>query len=69
MEMHLQPLATTCYVSGEPFVEGVRVASFLVRKRCIKQANALLLKVGARQFRSFIFIGGLYGKAIRVTQL
>ena len=31
MEMHLQPLATTCLVSGEPFVEGARVASFLVR--------------------------------------
>jgi hypothetical protein len=31
MEMQLQPLATTCFVSGEPFVEGARVASFLVR--------------------------------------
>jgi hypothetical protein len=31
MEMHLQPLATACHVSGEPFTDGVRVASFLVR--------------------------------------
>ena len=31
MEMHLQPLATTCFVSGQPFVEGARVASYLVR--------------------------------------
>lgn len=31
MEMHLQPLATSCFVSGEPFVEGARVASYLVR--------------------------------------
>ena len=31
MEMHLQPLATTCFVSGEPFEAGARVASFLVR--------------------------------------
>ena len=31
MEMHLQPLATTCFVSGQPFAEGDRVASFLVR--------------------------------------
>ena len=31
MEMNLQPLATTCFVSGEPFVEGARVASYLVR--------------------------------------
>lgn len=29
--MHLQPLATTCFVSGEAFVEGARVASHLVR--------------------------------------
>ena len=31
MEMHLQPLATTCFVSGEPIFEGARVASYLVR--------------------------------------
>lgn len=31
MEMHLQPLATACFVSGEPFADGARVASFLVR--------------------------------------
>ena len=31
MEMHLQPLAHTCFVSGAPFVDGVRVASYLVR--------------------------------------
>ena len=31
MEMNLQPLAKTCFVSGEPFVDGARVASFLVR--------------------------------------
>lgn len=29
--MHLQPLATTCFVSGEAFVDGARVASCLVR--------------------------------------
>jgi hypothetical protein len=31
MEMHLQPLATSCFVSGEPFSDGARVASYLVR--------------------------------------
>ena len=31
MELNLQPLAKTCFVSGEPFVEGARVASYLVR--------------------------------------
>lgn len=29
--MNLQPLAKTCFVSGEPFVDGGRVASYLVR--------------------------------------
>lgn len=31
MELQLQPLSHTCFVSGDPFVEGARVASFLVR--------------------------------------
>ncbi len=31
MEMNLQPLASTCFVSGEAFIEGARVASHLVR--------------------------------------
>ncbi len=29
--MNLQPLAPACHVTGQPFVEGQRVASFLVR--------------------------------------
>jgi hypothetical protein len=31
MELNLQPLATTCFVSGKSFVEGARVVSFLIR--------------------------------------
>ena len=31
MDMHLQPLASNCFLSGQPFAEGDRVASFLVR--------------------------------------
>lgn len=31
MDLHLQPLATACFVSGELFTEGARVASYLVR--------------------------------------
>jgi hypothetical protein len=31
MELNLQPLAHTCFVTGQPFAEGQRVASFLVR--------------------------------------
>jgi hypothetical protein len=31
MELNLQPSAHSCYVSGQPFAEGDRVASYLVR--------------------------------------
>ena len=31
MDLHLQSLASSCFVSGEPFVEGARVVSHLVR--------------------------------------
>lgn len=31
MELQLQPLAATCAVSGQPFADGDRVASYLVR--------------------------------------
>jgi len=31
MELNLQPQATTCFVSGQPFADGERVASYLVR--------------------------------------
>ncbi len=33
MDLHLQPLSPACVVSGEPFVEGARVASYLVRTK------------------------------------
>lgn len=33
MELQLQPLATACFVSGQPFLEGNRIASYLVRGR------------------------------------
>ncbi len=32
MDLNLQPLASTCFVSGTPFVEGDRVVSHLVRE-------------------------------------
>lgn len=30
MDLNLQPLSQTCHVSGEPFTEGARVASYLI---------------------------------------
>lgn len=31
MDLNLQPLASTCFVTGQPFIEGQRVLSHLVR--------------------------------------
>lgn len=31
MDLNLQPLSQNCRVSGQPFIEGLRVASYLVR--------------------------------------
>ncbi len=42
--MHLQPLATTCFISGQPFVEGARVASFLVRATTLEVVRFDLLE-------------------------
>jgi len=50
MEMHLQPLATTCFVSGQPFAEGDRVASFLVRATTLEVVRYDVLETNAAQF-------------------
>jgi hypothetical protein len=50
MEMHLQPLAAKCFVSGEPFVEGARVASFLVRNAALQVVRHDLLEAHAAEF-------------------
>jgi hypothetical protein len=50
MELQIQPLATTCFVSGEPFVEGTRVASFLVRTSTMEIVRYDLLESRAGDF-------------------
>lgn len=50
MEMHLQPLATACAVSGEPFVEGARVASYLVRTPALEIVRYDLLESQSGNF-------------------
>lgn len=50
MEMHLQPLATACAISGEPFVEGSRVASYLVRTTTMEIVRYDLLEPHAAGF-------------------
>jgi hypothetical protein len=50
MEMHLQPTATTCFISGQPLGEGDRVASFLVRAASLEVVRYDLLEAQAGQF-------------------
>ncbi len=50
MEMHLQPLAPACAVSGEPFVDGSRVASYLVRNPAMEIVRYDLLEKQAGNF-------------------
>jgi len=51
MEMHLQPLATTCFVSGEPFVEGARVVSHLVRSPTMEIVRCDVLEAITGEFK------------------
>jgi hypothetical protein len=50
MEMQLQPLGTTCFVSGEPFVEGARVVSHLVRATTLEIVRYDVLEAQAANF-------------------
>jgi hypothetical protein len=50
MDMHLQPLASSCFVSGEPFVEGARVASYLVRSATMEIVRYDVLESRAADF-------------------
>lgn len=50
MELHLQPLAPACAVSGEPFVEGARVASYLVRATTMEIVRYDVIETHAANF-------------------
>jgi hypothetical protein len=50
MEMNLQSLAPACHVSREPFVEGDRVASFLVRATTLEIVRYDVLEKHAAGF-------------------
>jgi hypothetical protein len=49
MELNLQPLATTCFVSGKPFAEGERVLSFLVRNETSEEVVRYDVSESARE--------------------
>ncbi len=50
MELHLQPLAPACAVSREPFVEGARVASYLVRATTMEIVRYDVIEAHAANF-------------------
>ena len=56
MEMNLQPLATTCFVTGQPFVEGAPVASYLVRSASLEIVRYDVLGAHAGEFAPAGFV-------------
>lgn len=50
MELQLQPLAAACFVSGHPFADGDRVASYLVRGKTGEVMRYDLLEANAKDF-------------------
>jgi len=56
MEMNLQPRALTCHVSGEPFTDGARVASYLVRATTLEVMRYDVLEKHAGSFAPEGFI-------------
>ena len=56
MDLHLQPLSGACVVSGEPFVEGARVASFLVRTTTTEVVRYDVLEPHAANFSPTGFV-------------
>ena len=52
MEMNLQPLATTCFVSGDPFSEGERVVSHLMRTESMEIMRYDVLEVQLSEFQA-----------------
>lgn len=65
MEMNLQPLAKVCFVSGEPFVEGARVASFLVRSANLEIVRYDVLESHAAEFSPGGFVACRWVQAFK----
>lgn len=56
MELNLHAIATQCFVSGRPFAEGDRVASYLVREAAGEVARRDLLESEAGNFPAPAFV-------------
>ena len=63
--MHLQPLATTCFVSGQPFAEGDRVASYLVRATTLEVVRYDVLETQAAGFAPEGFVACRWVQAFK----
>jgi hypothetical protein len=68
MEMHLQPLATTCVVSGRAFVEGARVASYLVRATTLEVVRYDVLEEHAENFSPEGFVACRWVQAFKARR-
>lgn len=57
MEMYLQPMAHTCFLTGQPFAEGQRVLSHLVRNETTGEVMRYdLLETAAQEFNAPGFV-------------
>ncbi len=66
MELNLQPLATTCFVTGNPFVEGDRVLSFLVRNETTDEVMRYdLLESAKAEFNVTGFVACSWGHVFK----
>lgn len=68
MEMNLQPLAVACAVSGEPFVEGARVASYLVRATTLEVMRYDLLEKNAANFAPEGFVACRWAQVFKARR-
>ena len=68
MEMHLQPLATACFISGQPFADGDRVASFLVRAATLEIVRYDVLEAHAASFAPEGFIACRWGQTFKTRR-
>ena len=64
MEMNLQPLATTCFVSGDPFNESDRVLSHLMRAESMEIMRYDVLESHLREFHADGILVCSWGEAL-----
>ena len=66
--MHLQPHATSCFISGHPFAEGDRVASFLVRAASLEIVRYDISEAEAANFAPEGFVACRWGHVFKARK-